>query len=106
MTWPKKDTRKINVNGMDFLWHLSGNTVDTKETVITTGRQNGKFFLFIDPYPWEFEIRPADIAKAVQWAAGKGWTAENGPNRHMAWSSKEKSFIWLPEGKKFLHEIE
>ncbi len=105
MAWPKKDTRKIVVNGMDFLWHLSGNALDNKETVITAGTREGKYFLFIDPYPWDFEIKPVNIAAAVQWALNEGWTPGAGPNRHMAFSAITQSFVWLPEGKKFLHEV-
>jgi len=91
---------------MAFLWHLSGNFVDAKEIVITAGSRHGKFFLFIDPYPWEFEIRPVNIEAAVKWALNEGWTTDKGPNRNMAFSAKKRNFIWLPDGKKFLHDVE
>lgn len=105
MAWPKKGTRTISVDGKKFLWHLSGNRLDSKETVITVGHEGQKYVLFIDPYPWDFDIKPSNIVEAVRWALGKGWTPESGPDTHMAYSRDEKGFVWLPEGIRFLHKV-
>ena len=106
MAWPKKNTRKITVNGIEFLWHLSKNSIDSKETLITAGSQHDRFFLFIDPYPWEFEIKPAHISAAVEWASKQGWNPETGPSKYLAFSAKAQKFVWLPDGIKHLHQIE
>lgn len=105
MAWPKRNTRTITVDGEQYLWHVSGNQIDCKETVITVGKDEQKHLLFIDPYPWDFEITPLSISKAVRWALGQGWTPAAGPTRNMAYSKLKNTFEWLPKGIRFLHEL-
>ena len=105
MSWSKKHTRAITVEGQKFIWHLSGNRLDGKDVLLTVGKEKDRYFLFIDPYPWDFEITPANIATAIKWALQQGWTPEKGPSKNMVWSAGKNSFVWLPEGIRFLHEI-
>ena len=105
MTWPKKNTRTITADGQQFLWHLSGNRLDGKETVITVGKNGQKYLLFIDPYPWDFDITPSNISKAVSWALGQGWAPASGPTKNMAYSKRRKTFVWLPKGIRYIHEL-
>ena len=105
MNWPKRYTRKITVEGQKLLWHLSGNQIDCKETVITVGSEGQKYFLFIDPYPWDFKISPSSISKAVSWAFDQGWTPDSGPTRNMGYSTDDNKFVWLPDGVKYIHEL-
>ena len=99
MAWPKKHTRRIHVGGCEFLWHISGNEVESTSP-ITVGTEGGKSFLFIDPYSHEFEITPSNIRSALEWAVGQGWSPESGVTRGMAFSP-ERGFYWLPAGVKF-----
>jgi len=88
-----------------YLWHLSGNQLDSKDSIITVGIKGQKYFLFIDPYPWDFEIGPSSIMKAVTWALDQGWTPEAGPTRHMAYSKDAEGFIWLPNSIRHIYEM-
>ena len=105
MAWPRKNTRTIQIDGESFLWHISGNQLDSKETVITVGKDGFKFLLFIDPYPWDFEITPSSISKAVRWALDQGWTPKTGPNKNMSYSKNRNTYVWLPKGIRYLHEL-
>jgi hypothetical protein len=105
MTWPTTNSRAIVVDGKRYLWHISRNRIDDKERPIAVGIEGQKYLLFIDPYPWDFEITPSNIAEAVRWAVAKGWTPEAGPTRYMAYSGREKAFVWLPKGIRFIHEL-
>lgn len=103
MSWPERHTRTIQIRGREYLWHLSENRTDGAENSITVGNRGGRFFLLVDPYPWHFQIRPADIAQAIAWALDAGWTPATGPTRAVAFSNSAGSFVWLPAGQRFLH---
>ncbi len=60
--------------------------------------------MFIDPYAHEFEITPASIRKAVEWALKTGWSPDSGPTRGLAYSHEKGTFYWLPEGQKFAYQ--
>ncbi|MBN2319671.1 MAG: hypothetical protein JXR49_11365 [Acidobacteria bacterium] len=105
MAWPKKNSRAVVVDGERFLWHISGNRIDGKETLIAVGKAEQKYMLFIDPYPWDFEIAPSNITRALRWALVHGWNAAAGPSKYMAFSRRENTFVWLPDGIRFLHEL-
>lgn len=105
MAWPKKKTRKIVVDGTPFLWHYSAGCLYCSDAVITVGKEDDRFYLFIDPYPHDFEFRPAKIADAIRWAIAEGWTSANGPTRGMAYDSTLGSNVWLPQGARHLCDV-
>ncbi len=96
MTWPKRHTRRIHIGGVEYLWHLSGNAIDTPAN-ITVGTEDGAYFLFIDPYAHDFEITPSSVRAATDWALAEGWSPERGPTMRMAYSMDKREFIWLTE---------
>ena len=100
MAWPKKGTRKLVVDGNDYLWHYNGHCPLCSSDVFTIGQAGDKFVLYIDPFPWEFELRPASVVTAIQWALNKGWTSEFGPTRAMAWNDSSHKFQWLLDGER------
>jgi hypothetical protein len=102
MAWPKKGTRKLVIDGVKYLWHYDGHCPLCSSQVFTIGREGERFVLFIDPYPWGFELRPASVVKAVRWALSQGWTSKSGPTRAMAWNDQKQEFEWLPEGERHL----
>lgn len=104
MAWPKKHTRRIHIGDREYLWHISGNEIET-ENSITVGTENGKYFLFVDPYAYDFEITPANVRAALEWALDRGWCPESGSTRGMAFSPEAKDFYWLPAGVRFAYEI-
>ncbi|MEO1171892.1 MAG: hypothetical protein AAFX94_07540 [Myxococcota bacterium] len=57
--------------------------------------------LFIDPFPWNFEIRLANVAAAVSWAVEQGWSPGAGPTRAVA-VDQDDVFQWLAEGQRHL----
>ncbi len=103
MAWPKKGTRKITVNGIEYLWHFSAGCPCCSDAVFTVGIEGKAYVLFIDPFPHNFEIKPSSIADALGWAVKNGWTPENGPTRGMALDDKTGSFVWLADGQRHLH---
>ena len=102
MAWPKKGTRELVINNQKYLWHYDGHCPLCSSKVFTIGRAEKRFVLFIDPFPWGFELRPASVVSAIKWALDRGWSPESGPTRAMAWNDKTQEFEWLAEGKRHL----
>lgn len=100
MAWPKKGTRKLVVDGEDFLWHYSGHCPLCSDDVFTVGKPGAPHVLYIDPFPWNFEIRPRSIASAIRWAKNDGWSAEQGPTRAMGMNDATEQFDWLADGQR------
>lgn len=105
MTWPNNQTRRLHIDQREFLWHLNGNRIE-RDVRITVGTRQGRFFLFIDPYAHDFEITPANIRRAVQWALRAGWSPDRGPTRSLAYSMEKQEFFWLAEACKFAYQME
>lgn len=102
MAWPKKGTRKITVDGVNYLWHYSAHCPLCSDDVFTVGIAGSPYVLFIDPFPWNFELKPSSIASAIRWATENGWTPAQGPTRGMSYDDRSKEFIWLPDGERHL----
>lgn len=105
MAWPKKGTHKIVVDGTSFLWHYSGHCPSCSNAVITVGVEGDRFYLYVYPFPWNFEFRPAAIADAIRWAIANDWTSYAGPTRAMAFDDKLNCNVWLPDGARHLADI-
>ena len=103
MAWPKKGTRKLSVDGVDYLWHYSAHCPLCGSDVYTVGIEGKPFVLFIDPLPWSFELTPSSVIRAIRWAIKKGWTPDKGPTRAMALDGGKNAFLWLPEGSRHLN---
>lgn len=97
MAWPKRGTRKIVIDGEDFVWHYDACCPFCSDDVLTAGKQSSPYVLFIDPFPWGMEIRPRSVAEAIRWARSEGWTPENGPTRAAALNDETQQFVWLLE---------
>jgi len=100
MAWPKKGTRKLVIDGEEYLWHYDAHCPLCSTDVFTIGQAGKRFVLYIDPYPWEFEMRPASVAKAVRWALNNGWNSASGPTRALFWNEAIHDFEWLPDGER------
>ena len=103
MAWPKKGTRKLTVNNEVYLWHYSGHCPLCSKDVFTIGMAGKPYVLFIDPFPHAFEMTPASVAQAIQWAVENGWTPDRGPTRAMVLDEIENRFVWLADGKRHLN---
>lgn len=103
MAWPKKGTRELTINAKKYLWHYSGHCPLCSSDVFTIGQSGKPFVLYIDPFPWGFELRPSSVVNAVKWAIDKGWSPDSGPTRALAWNDGTKKFEWLPDGERHLN---
>ncbi|QIF02049.1 hypothetical protein [Roseimicrobium sp. ORNL1] len=96
MAWPKKGTRKIVVDGVEWLWHYSAHCYLCSNDVVTVGQAGSPHHLFFDTFSRDFEHTPGHVAASLRWALSQGWNPTNGGDRAM--TAKENSFEWLPEG--------
>ncbi len=103
MAWPKRGTRTITVDNVRYLWHYAACCPWCHGDVFTVGMAGKPYVLYIDPFPWEIEIRPASVAKAIQWATQHDWTPDKGPTQAMSFDDTQKEFIWLPDGQRHLY---
>ena len=73
-----KSKRQIEVDGNSYIWTLKGNEIysDNRSIIITL---NGTSYsrLYLDPYEYDFEIKPSYIEKAIKYAKRVGWEPEN-----------------------------
>lgn len=100
MAWPKKGTRKITVDGVNYLWHYAAHCPLCSDDVFTIGIAGKPHVLFVDPFPWSFELKPSSIASAIRWAINNGWTPLKGPTRAMSLDESSQEFVWLSGEKR------
>lgn len=97
--------RKIHLVGESFLWHLSGNDIECGKCLITIGKSDGRFVLYLDPLVWDTTITPSTIREVILWAKAKGWSPELVPTKALADSAEGGSYVWLPNGIKHLYQL-
>lgn len=100
MAWPKKGTRKIVIDGDEFLWHYDACCPWCSDDVFTAGKSGYPYVLFIDPFPYAAEIGPGYVARAIKWAISKGWSPLNGFTKSMSIDSDMEVFFWLKDGER------
>ena len=100
MAWPKRGTRKIVVEGEEFLWHYDACCPWCSDDVLTAGKAGQGHVLFIDPFPHSAEIGPKYVAQSIKWALSQGWSAENGPTQALSINIETEEFFWLKEGER------
>ena len=94
------------VDDETYFWHLNHNSIDTAvPSHITIQKSTGKGqILFLDPYPWSFEIRPKTIENGILWSLKNGWNPEStGPPFYVGY--RKDRFILLPPGAKFTWDV-
>jgi hypothetical protein len=100
MAWPKKGTRKIIINGEEYLWHYDACCPWCSDDVFTAGKSGQPYVLFIDPFPYAAEIGPGYVSRAIKWAISQGWSPSSGPTRSMSIASENEKFFWLKDGER------
>lgn len=95
--------RKIKVLNSEYLWVLEGNSIDAaKERHIRIHSSKlSKSILYIDPYNWNFEIRPKMIELAILFALQQGWNPEKSGYDLFISMKEGGEFYRLPEGQRF-----
>jgi hypothetical protein len=74
MTLPKKNTRRITVDGVDYFWHRNWRWVGKHSHWIVVQRSDSKGqLLFVDPYHHDLSWGPAAVAEAIGFALANGW---------------------------------
>lgn len=97
--------RNITINDVHYVWTLRGNRIDTDPVHIKVHKaSNNHSILYIDPYSWNFEVRPEFIRKAIVFALENNWLPAI-PKNDIYISMEGSNFILLPEGVKFKTEI-
>jgi hypothetical protein len=96
MTFPKKNTRNVVVDGLQYSWHLN-NDFDIKNSWIVVQCKNiqGQL-LCIDPYPHEVGIGSGIVAKAIRYALTQGWKPIE-KRRSMYLTYDDNKFTVLPD---------
>jgi len=97
--------RKIHLDGIEYEWCIRGNDLFTASVkYITIYRPGtGGRPVYLDPYPWSLEIRPATVKKAIIFAKNNGWDPEI-KGKPLFIGYVDGSFIVLPEGVTDSHE--
>ena len=108
MSFPKKYTRKIVVEGITYLWHMSQNSLEGRATHITIAQETApNQFLHVDPFAAVFEgveIRPRTIRRIILWALKNGWQpTRKRPPIFVGYCSD--GFFVLPDGIRFTSDI-
>ncbi len=70
MTWPKKNTRKVVVDGEIYQWQWDQSKALYRWIVIGKRSADGQL-LFVDPY-W-LSATPGQICQAISFALASGW---------------------------------
>jgi hypothetical protein len=90
-----KPKRKITVDGKNYIWTLDGNSIYVSGKCIIVTLENTSYSrLYLDPYAYDFEIRPATIARSIKAAREKfGWNQENNSGEIKLNLENGKTFI-------------
>jgi hypothetical protein len=74
MTWPKKDTRKITIDGQLYLWHLNSDWFYHNEWIVIKQAGTQGQLLLVNPYHHDLPMGPKTVQMAVEFAHSVGWT--------------------------------
>lgn len=96
MAWPRRGTRKLVVDGVEWLWHYSAHCYLCSNDVVAVGQPGRPHHLFLDTFARHFEHTPGHVTASLLWALAQGWNPTNGGDR--ALTATEQSFQWLPDG--------
>jgi hypothetical protein len=97
--------RKIVVDEEAYEWVLRDNSLAAngeRHVAVYSPSKKGQT-LHLDPYAWEFEVRPRTISEAIRFALGIGWTPTS-PAPPMYLGFRDDQFFRLPDGMRFAHQ--
>jgi hypothetical protein len=96
MSFPRRNTRKITVDGVVYQWHLNSDfEIHNAWIIIGQKGQTGQL-VFLDPYHHDFMIGPRAVAEAIRFARAHGWQATV-PGKEMRLGSDGDKFAILPD---------
>lgn len=90
-----KQKRTIEVDNHSYIWVLDGNEIYTADKwIIVTLKGTSYSRLYINPYAYEFEIKPSYIQKAIKYARSSGWRPEeNNGEMRLSFNNEEFQII-------------
>ncbi len=100
MAWPKRGTRKLIIDGVDWLYHYDAHCMFCSADSVTVGRLGHTHYLYLDTFSQHFDHAPRHIVSSIRWATLNGWSPATGPDR--ALTATEDGFQWLPQGHRHL----
>ena len=96
MAWPKRGTRKLIIDGIEWLYHYDAHCEFCSADSVTVGQLGQPHYLFLDTFSRHFDNTPRHACDSIRWATANGWSPAWGPDR--ALSATESGFEWLPHG--------
>ena len=101
----KARPRKIVVDDEPYEWVLRDNSLSAngdRHVTVYSPSKTGQT-LYVDPYAWEFDVRPKTVADAIRFALSIGWTPTSvAPPMYLGF--RDTQFFRLPEGVRFAHQ--
>ena len=94
MAFPRKNTRRVSVDGILYAWHLNDDW-DRRTRWIVVGREvdGAGQLLMIDPYHHDLLPTRGTVSKAVRFALSHGWYPERkGSPLRLAFAGRERGF--------------
>lgn len=98
MAWPKRGTRKLLIDQIEWLYHYDAHCIFCSEDCITVGQNGRPHYLYLDTFSHHFDHTPGHVVASIRWAIASGWSAENGPDRGL--TATNDGFTWLPPGHR------
>jgi len=99
MAFPRKDTRRISVDGIPYVWHLNKDwDVRTRWIVIRRQISGAGQLLMVDPYHHDLLPTRGAVGGAIRFALKSGWRPERkaAPLR-LTFAGREQGFQLAPE---------
>jgi len=94
MAFPRKNTRRLSVDGIPYAWHLNDDW-DRRTRWIVVRREvcGAGQLLMIDPYHHDLLPTRGTVSKAVRFALSHGWRPERkGSPLRLTFAGREQGF--------------
>jgi hypothetical protein len=101
----KTTKRKVTFKGQEYICCIRGNSLRSSGSHIAVYKEgaNGQI-LYLDPYPWGFEIGPKFVIAGIEYAVQHHWKpGSKGAPMYLGYS--EDGFVVLPKGMQSTYEL-
>ena len=100
MAFPRKNTRRLSVDGIPYVWHLNKDwDIRTRWIVVRRQVHGSGQLLMVNPYHHDLLPTRETVSKAIRFALGHGWRPEQkvAPLR-LTFAGREDGFqVAVPE---------
>jgi len=77
MAFPRKNTRRLSVDGIPYTWHLNDDwDIRTRWIVVRREVSGAGQLLMVDPYHHDLLPTRGSVSRAVRFALSHGWHPE------------------------------